>query len=406
MSPLLKSCAKIVTKTFSTKIFSWGLLLALLGLPLTLGTTALAQEAKPKLAVLPMDYDGNQRGLAIALTNKLQEELLKRGKYTLLDRTHMEKVLGEQALQQKLCTTKDCAVAVGKTLGAQSLVTSKLTQVSEHLWQISASVVDVETGTLQSAASQTHEGSTSQLIDQKVPLLVDNLLGQKATPTATTTDSVEWQKTLNRLFPEDYPPFTGHALLFAGIGGFSTGLTANRQTTQVDESINGVGLELSGRLFMGSNFALNLAGQTGAIQGVNTSNHDTKNNNNNNNNGMHSNARGTYQVATLGLSYNFFWRQVVFNLGLGAQSSSARYTFNDAQLNNGTKGTWTYHTVTFPVLMGVEVRLENEMLVGLHMSIGMWGSASGSRVSAYEAQGYTVSAQPTMTGSLVFGAGF
>ncbi len=140
-----------------------------------------AAPAKQLIAVMELGALGATKEQASALTERLTEELLKSGRYTLVDRSQLNQVLEEQALQQAGCTSQECAVKAGKVLGVKKLVTGRVTKLEDTLWQVSATLIDVETAETQQAASIQHDGPFRTLLLTGVESLSARLSGgQKA----------------------------------------------------------------------------------------------------------------------------------------------------------------------------------------------------------------------------------
>ncbi|NIR98932.1 MAG: hypothetical protein GWO39_12620, partial [Gammaproteobacteria bacterium] len=74
-------------------------------------------------AVLDFDVLGAGPQQGAVLANQLRAELLKTGRFTMVNRAELDKILSELALQQQICTEKECAVQVGKLLGVRRIVT-------------------------------------------------------------------------------------------------------------------------------------------------------------------------------------------------------------------------------------------------------------------------------------------
>ncbi|HUJ76384.1 MAG TPA: DUF2380 domain-containing protein, partial [bacterium] len=132
----------------------------------------------PLIAVLDMEAIGSSKAQASAMSDRLREELLKSGRYTLVNRDEMNAVLGEQALQQTGCTSGECAVQVGKVLGVRKLVTGRVTRIDDQHWLLSAQVVDVETGETVRAESLPYEGPYFSLLVTGITSLAAKLTGQ------------------------------------------------------------------------------------------------------------------------------------------------------------------------------------------------------------------------------------
>ncbi|HKJ00541.1 MAG TPA: DUF2380 domain-containing protein [bacterium] len=122
-----------------------------------------AQPTKEQLAVLDFDAIGATREQGAVLTNQLRSELLKTGRFTMVNRAQLNKILEELALQQQLCTQKECAVQVGKLLGVRQIVTGTVTKVTDTLWQVSATLTNVETGEILRQEVVNHAGDFGSL---------------------------------------------------------------------------------------------------------------------------------------------------------------------------------------------------------------------------------------------------
>jgi len=98
--------------------------------------TAGGEIGKGKLnnvAVLDMItlQSGKPNQITIALTNELQNALVKTGKVECLDRRNIEKVFQEHKLQQSNMVSGDVAITYGNLIGAEYLISSNLGQMGE-----------------------------------------------------------------------------------------------------------------------------------------------------------------------------------------------------------------------------------------------------------------------------------
>ena len=137
--------------------------LAALAGPWSPAGTAHAQEAKEQIAVLDFDVVGSGREQGVVLANQLRAELLKTGRFTMVNRAQLDKILAELALQQQLCTQKECAVEVGKLLGVRRIVTGTVTKVTDTLWQVSTTLTDVTTAEILRQEVVNHAGDFASL---------------------------------------------------------------------------------------------------------------------------------------------------------------------------------------------------------------------------------------------------
>jgi formylglycine-generating enzyme required for sulfatase activity len=134
------------------------------------------------VAVMDLVPQGARPEEALAITNQLRTQLLKTRRFTLVDRSQIDAILKEQALQQTGCTSDECAVQVGKLLGVRKIISGSVTKLSDQLWQISVLLLDVETGTTLRAESETYEGNLIIVIRNGVPDMASRLAGVSAPP--------------------------------------------------------------------------------------------------------------------------------------------------------------------------------------------------------------------------------
>ncbi len=115
------------------------------------------------IAVLDFDGFGISQTEAIALSNRLRNELFRLGTFEVVDRGMMENILGEQDFQQAGCTSNECLVEVGRLLGAQQMVGGSVSKVGQT-FSVSARVVDVETGKVLSVSDFDQRGEIDDML--------------------------------------------------------------------------------------------------------------------------------------------------------------------------------------------------------------------------------------------------
>jgi hypothetical protein len=131
---------------------------------------------KELIAVLDIDpVGGASKAEALAMSERLREELLRTGKFTMIDRSELNKVMDEQALQQTGLTNQERAVQVGKVLGAHRLISGRAIKVADDLWLVSGTMVDVETAEIISAESIRYKGDMFSLLDTAIASLATRL---------------------------------------------------------------------------------------------------------------------------------------------------------------------------------------------------------------------------------------
>ena len=205
--------------------------LVLIALVVTLTPSAQSQQQAPPdkelIAVLDLDSEGATKEQGSAFSARLREELLKGGRFRMVDRSQLDQVLKEQALQQSGCTTEECAVQVGRILGVRKIVSGRLIKVSEGVWQVSAQMLDVETAETLKAESVLMEGAFIGLLRGGA----GELAGKLAGVTAPTAPSQQSQQAVVRTPEPPTPkagdvwrePTTGMELVYVPGGEFEQG---------------------------------------------------------------------------------------------------------------------------------------------------------------------------------------
>ena len=89
-----------------------------------------AGETNISIAVLDLEVGKDVSvSLLRPLTERLREELFNTGKYRILDRKNMEKILVQQGINLSDCTSSECAVNVGQLLSVDKIVTGSVSKV-------------------------------------------------------------------------------------------------------------------------------------------------------------------------------------------------------------------------------------------------------------------------------------
>jgi hypothetical protein len=199
------------------------------GSPLPPAAGTAPAGGKELIAVLDLDIVGSSREQSAVLTNQLRTELLKTGRFTMVDRARLDQILNEQALQQTICTEPQCAVRAGRILGVRKVVTGSVTKVTDTLWQVAVSITDVETAEVTRQEVLNHVGDFSTLF----------LSGMAALAKKLSATSEELAAGLQRLTPQSINPSqfdviragnvraialsTDNALLYYAVGAKVTG---------------------------------------------------------------------------------------------------------------------------------------------------------------------------------------
>lgn len=97
------------------------------------------------VAVVDLEGQGMSAGEAAIATDWLRSALVSLGSVRVIERTSMQKVLAEQALQQTGCTQQDCAVKLGRVLNVRRIIVGNLGKFGGK-YAMTVRVVDVENG--------------------------------------------------------------------------------------------------------------------------------------------------------------------------------------------------------------------------------------------------------------------
>ena len=131
-------------------------------------------SAQQTIAVIEFEGLGISQIEAKALTNRLRDELVKTGKYTVIERGRMEEILKEQAFQQTGCVSSECAVEVGKLLGVENIITGSISKVGT-IYSVSARAFSVASGEIIKTAVYDHSGDIGGLLTQGMRKVAEEL---------------------------------------------------------------------------------------------------------------------------------------------------------------------------------------------------------------------------------------
>ena len=105
----------------------------------------LSGSEKTKIGIFDLTSYNVPAATATAVSEILGTELFNTGRFTIVDRKNMDKILKEQAFQRTGCTTTDCAVEVGRILNINNMVIGSLSKLG-NTYKINIQLVDVEKG--------------------------------------------------------------------------------------------------------------------------------------------------------------------------------------------------------------------------------------------------------------------
>jgi hypothetical protein len=193
-----------------------------------------AEKQKPKqklmdnyIAVFDVETVDVDKKLSRPLTESIRRELVMSGKYEIIDRGNMNKILSEQKFQMSGCVSGQCVVEAGQLLGAGKIIAGSLSLVGKTYY-LTLSLISVESGKIENVSEDKCKCEVDELLDSS-KRLVKKLLGEsvpeQSTTIATTPSAPfskgEYKDPTGR--NEGQRPFSGSVLLVhtkARGGGF------------------------------------------------------------------------------------------------------------------------------------------------------------------------------------------
>jgi len=96
------------------------------------------------VAIIDFEGIGITESEARALTQRLTSEIVEIGKFTVVERSEMKRLLDEQKFQYSGCVDVSCAVEIGKLLGAKSMVVGTISKLGNS-YSVDSRLIDVKT---------------------------------------------------------------------------------------------------------------------------------------------------------------------------------------------------------------------------------------------------------------------
>ena len=116
------------------------------------------------VAIIDFEGIGITEGEARALTQRLTSEIIVIGKFTVVERSEMKRLLNEQKFQYSGCVDVSCAVEIGKLLGAKSMIVGSVSKLG-NTYSIDSRLIDVKTGENYVSGNYTSNNDLSDLLN-------------------------------------------------------------------------------------------------------------------------------------------------------------------------------------------------------------------------------------------------
>ena len=104
-----------------------------------------------------------EKNICRPLTDSIKSVIHKSGKYEVMERGEMSKILKEQAFQMTGCVAKECAIEAGQMLGVGKVVIGSVSQVGKT-YLLSLSLVNVASGKVEQVEDQECKCEVDDLI--------------------------------------------------------------------------------------------------------------------------------------------------------------------------------------------------------------------------------------------------
>jgi len=132
-------------------------------IPLSKSLTPKKQATGGYAAVMRFESTGIDSGVSMVITDIFTNQLQAAGKYRVMERSQMNKILSEQGFQSSgACNSTECAVEIGKLLSIDKMFIGSIGKLGES-WFMSIRIVNIQTGEIVSNLSKQVVGKVDNL---------------------------------------------------------------------------------------------------------------------------------------------------------------------------------------------------------------------------------------------------
>ncbi len=135
-------------------------------------------SSRPSIAIIDFTADGVSAQEARVLTKRVGTLLVQLGRHQVVEREQMIKILDEHNFQETGCTDNECAVEIGKIIGAQLMMAGSIGRFGT-LYTIDMRIIDVETSRVLKTTAYNSEGSLNRLLTEGVSAAVKQITGME-----------------------------------------------------------------------------------------------------------------------------------------------------------------------------------------------------------------------------------
>ncbi|MCE5194341.1 MAG: CsgG/HfaB family protein [Nitrospiraceae bacterium] len=145
------------------------------------------------VAIFDLETQGVDKKISRPLTDSIILEIVKTGKYEVIDRSNMNKVLSEQKFQLSGCVSGQCVVEAGQLLGVGKIIVGSVGIVGSTYY-LSLSLINVTTGKIETSSEDKCKCAIDELIESS-KRLAKKLMGEKIDAVTTTKPEIKPETT-------------------------------------------------------------------------------------------------------------------------------------------------------------------------------------------------------------------
>lgn len=144
-------------------------------------SSIVAGEQPETAAVLQLRNNGGLTdGEVSILTDRLDSEIQRSGKYKLVNRREIQEILKEQGFQQSgACSDEACAVELGQLLAVRKLFAGSVGKIG-RMYSVTIKAYDVQTGVALKQVSRDLVTSKEKLVSRHLSEIVEDLVSDKS----------------------------------------------------------------------------------------------------------------------------------------------------------------------------------------------------------------------------------
>jgi len=130
---------------------------------LVFAASSAPAETRPAVAVIPFQALGVSAAEAHGLALLFETELVKTGRFTVIEQSRMDAVLTAQEVSLSDCSDQVCAVEIGKLLAAEQIVLGAAGKIGQRYY-LTVKLIDVENGASLSSENE-QRSSLDEILD-------------------------------------------------------------------------------------------------------------------------------------------------------------------------------------------------------------------------------------------------